>query len=462
MMVWPHNFLGVLACGSLMGCGSLPEQAQLEYAAPATNGEFSRLMENKRGLSSEERARLRDITTERSHQSLQLRIWTLEHESAPHEVGFGGHGGTKAYVVQEDQVTALDQDLGPTSLEGTSEGVFDLRLLSSHTGLLLGRAPRGIALWTLAPPYESLLIETTQVRLNNTRIYDAQPLRQSDRLAIAHEDNRISLWSMRSGMQTAEYSTGGYAPRVLAEKATRQSMYFGTASGDIVQLPLMQQARPRFVYRHSGPVLDILVDAPHDLVVSTAKDGGVIGWSSADATEEFRFNFSTPVYEITKLEDTSLIVLAPIEGRAMVVDLATGTRTGWINRRGTKQIGIIEVTRDATLAMVPIGRNEVKLISLPDLKPRGTLKSPNGENIVDAVLGRESGSVFLADSNGDLWRFNLGASDRPIRILESAGISAIGVNDAETEVVVGFVDGSAATFLVPEGEVEPLVLAIGR
>lgn len=453
--------LGASVCYGLVACGSLPEQARLEFTAPATNEEFVRLSENERRLSPQERERLRSITTERFQKSLQLRVWPLEIESAPHEVGYGGDKGDKAYVVQEDQITVLDQDLGPTPLEGGNEGIFDLRPLSSHSGLLLGRAPRGIALWTLHPPYESLRIETTQTRLNNTRIYDAQPLLESGRMAIAHENNRISLWSIRSGRQIADYSIPSFVPRVLAKSATRSSMHFGTSSGDIVHMPLERRAEPQFMYRHFGPVLDILVDETHNLIVSTAKDGAVIGWSRNEAKEKFRFSFSTPVYEVTRLGGTSLVVLTPIKGRPMVVDLATGERTGWLRRRGTDQIGAIEVTHDAQIAMVPVGTHKVSLISLPDFRSRGTLRAPDDGNIVGAALGRETGAVFLADSRGTLWRFDLGATGTPTRILESDGITAIGLSDAETELVVGFVDGSAATFLVPKGRIEPLRLRKG-
>lgn len=426
-------------CAVLSACSPLPPQARLDYTAPATEAEFDRLSAREERLGAAQRDRLSAIRQEQARQAAKLRTWRLETDDAPLLVGYGGKMAALGYVLQAGQVTVLDSELGLTPLKAPPKGLFDLRLLPGHDHLLIGRAARGLTLWKLKPPYESLLLEANSATFTPGRIMDVELIKgETDALAMIRKSGPITLYSLRFGAPLKNIGTGEFSPRVLARDTTRDAIIFGTSHGEIVHGETV-------LYRHSGPVLDAVVDTKTETLASSAKDGSVIGWSLKDSSERFRFDFSTPVYRLERLEGTSLLAIIPVKGRPRVINLETGQQAGWIYRHGTHQITGLAVSAAADLLLIQIGDRKAKLISLPDLKPLATLHPPKGGKIVATALADSTDSVYLADRQGKLWRYRIDAAVSPQMVLDTSGISAIALNAAQSELLVGLVDGTLLT-----------------
>lgn len=445
----------------LGACSELPQQGQLEYTATATDAEFDRLANEERRLTARERERLGRIRQERLLAEVNLETWELSEEGIPRFIGYGGPDGNLGFALQASGAgEALTSPLALAPLLAGLEAIFEVLPLGENAERLLARSPRGITIWHLAAPFDALVVAVEPDTFDKTRIVDVAEMVGQNQLAVATDDNRVTWWSTRSGLILSEVLLEDHAPRVLAQNMDSRSLVFGTNTGEIVQINRGGRRASQVLYRHSGPILDLYYDATGERVLSTSKDGSVILWSSETSEELARWEFSSPVYRVERIADTTRFLLEPVAGRAQVIDIEAPEENWRILRFGVTPNVPVQASTDADLMLIRFGSIEAKIYDISNVQRLRTLRAPQGRRLVDAELLEQSRRVLLADSAGDLWLRAIEGSEA-IRIMRTDGIVDIAVNRTQDQIMVSLVDGRLITLDLRDNYPEALNLRGG-
>jgi WD40 repeat protein len=374
--------------------------------------------------------------------SRRLELFVTETEKREPIAGIGFFPGRDdGYVVLRDNTVVYF---------GKNGEVIPLDHLVPRVDQVIAGGPAGrtivglsasgtLGSWNTGNLTQQLVLRDQQTTFRQGQVFDAE-FTSDGNLAVAAEDRRLELVSLRSGDLIASTTLPKAQPRVIAPASESGPIVFGTDGGEVA---LWGRRGVDTLYSHAGPVLDIVLVEPRALIISAAKDGTVKVYDRRTGTILKQLTFPKAVRQIRISPDHKFAVAIPASGRAQIIDLddmSVETLRGFRNQYVARF-----VSAGPDNALILGDGNQLQRWNLVTGVATRPFGPPDGSELVDFAVARSYGLAILADENNRISTYDFRTNTPGIVIAESrTPITRIAISDTDAWLIVVLADGQIA------------------